>query len=74
MTVSFTFVCLNSVNSNFYFSSSCKLPSFKFCSYLRIFAASRVSFFCHFVSFCVMSKILFPPLFLSAVCLERVDH
>ena len=48
MTAPFTFVCLNSVNSNFNFSSSCKLASFKFSSNLRIFAASCVSF----VSFC----------------------
>ena len=45
VTVPFTFVCLSSVNSNFSFSSSCKLSSFKFCSNLRIFAASCVSFF-----------------------------
>ena len=44
MTAPFTFVCLNSVNSNLSFSSSCKLYSFKFCSYFRIFAASCVSF------------------------------
>ena len=73
MTAPFTFVCLNSVNSNFSFSSSCKLSSFKSCSNLRIFAASCVSF-CHFVSFCVMSMILFPPLFPLAVCPERVGH
>ena len=51
MTAPFTFVCLNSVNSIFSFSSSCKLSSFKFCSNLRIFADNCVSFlsFCSFL-------------------------
>ena len=51
MTAPFTFVCLNSVNSNFSFSSFCKLSSFKFCSNLRIFAARCVSLlsFCFFL-------------------------
>ena len=62
MTAPFTFVCLNSVNSNFSVSSSYKSSSFKFCSNLRIFVASCVSF-CYFVSFCEMSRILFPPYF-----------
>ena len=31
MTAPFTVVCLNSVNSNLSFSSSCMLSSFKFC-------------------------------------------
>ena len=52
MTAPLTFVCLSSVNSNFSFSSSCKLSSFKFCSNLSMFAASCVSFllFCFFLS------------------------
>ena len=66
MTASFTIVCLNSVNSNFSFSRSCKLSSVKFCSNLRIFAASCVSC-CHFNSFCVMSRILSPLISISSV-------
>ena len=43
MTAPFT-LFFYSVNSKFSFLSSCKLSSFKFCSNLRIFAASCVSF------------------------------
>ena len=67
MTAPFTFVCLNSVNSNFSFSSSCKVSSFKSCSNLRIFAASCVSFlsFCFFL--CDEYDIVSPLISISSV-------
>ena len=77
MTAPFTFVCLDSVNSNFSFSSFCKLSSFKFCSNLRIFAASASCV--SFLSFCFIlcdeyDIVSPPPLFPLAVCPERVGH